>query len=117
MTDRYGTFVEGGTLTRQVVMPVSYGIIDRESGDNYYTTNLRTAERLAKLLNRGTRAQREADYLQGWVDRDRECPITESGKRCAKRYVDGAASGLLKDTSVIVGEVPVPDGVGPDGRA
>lgn len=93
---RYGTFTEFGHLSR---MP-RYGVIDRETGKEYGTVGPETAEQLAELLNQrdcrfNCRAKREADYLQGWVDRDRDCPIKESGKRCAKRYVDGAESGLL----------------------
>lgn len=101
MTDRYGTFNQRG---------ITCGVIDRENGDEYHTINLGTADRLAKLLN--CRAKREADYLQGWVDRDRDCPITESGKRCAKRYVDGAESGLknpLKKKEFTASGTPILD--------
>lgn len=82
------------------VQRVEHGVLDNETGYDYVCGTKPQAEHLAGLLNRGTdcrfncRAQREADYLQGWVDRDRDCPIAESGKRCAKRYVDGAESGL-----------------------
>ena len=58
----------------------------------------RKGERIDELRAGGCRfdcrASRKADYLQGWVDRDRDCPLTESGKRCAERYVSGEKSGL-----------------------
>lgn len=95
MKARYGTYTED----RGGIFGTTCGVLS-ESGKEYETVDIKTAETLAKLLNEPSdcqfncRARREADYLQGWVDRDRDCPITESGKRCAKRYVAGAKSGL-----------------------
>ncbi len=91
--NRYGTFqAELPTRTRS-------GILDAITGREYETVDLKTAEQLLALINNADckfncRAKREEDYLQGWVDRDRECPIIKAGLRCAKRYLDGAASGL-----------------------
>lgn len=98
MTDRYGTFAHGGPF--EFGDMATHGVIDSETGAEYVCYSAALATALAKRLNLGQdcrfncRAQREADYLQGWVDRDRDCPIPEAGKRCAKRYVDGAKSGL-----------------------
>lgn len=96
---RYGTFETTTTYpTRN--RAISSGVIDSETDELFMTLDLDSAQRLADLLNRGTdcrfncRAKREADYLQGWKDRDVSCQIVESGKRCAKRYVAGAKNGL-----------------------
>ena len=93
---RYGTFQAESNLPSK---ELRHGILDAITGREYDTVDMQTAEQLVELLNTrdckfNCRAKREADYLQGWVDRDRDCPIIGAGKRCAKRYLDGAASGL-----------------------
>lgn len=32
-------------------------------------------------------SQRLKDYVQGWTDRDKECPLPEAAQRCAEKYV------------------------------
>ena len=95
MKARYGTFSADSNLSK-----LRHGVLDSITGREYDTVTLYIAEQLAALLNEPSdcrfncRARREADYLQGWKDRDRNCPIPEAGKRCAKRYVAGEPSGL-----------------------
>ena len=103
MTNRYGTY------TQEKPTRIFSGVLDGVTGEQYETASLYAAEKLAKLLNEPSdcqfncRAKREADYLQGWIDRDRGCPITEAGKRCAKRYVATGSGKAWEDTSTIVG--------------
>ena len=105
-TFRYGTFSAESAPWKEDGGPTIYGVIDSETSNVFETLNAATAQKIVDLLNAPSdcqfncRAKREADYLQGWVDRDRGCPIIEAGKRCAKRYV---ATGSGKDTSTIVG--------------
>ena len=96
--NRYGTFSaepHSAGLSR-----LRHGVVDSITGREFDTVTLHTAEKLAALLNEPSdcrfncRARREEDDLQGWKDRDRDCPIPEAGKRCAKRYVAGERSGL-----------------------
>jgi len=34
------------------------------------------------------RADRKADYIQGWTARDRDCPLPNMAARCADRYIE-----------------------------
>lgn len=100
MKVRYGTFSQDEVHGSRV------GVVDNLTGRQFITVDLKTAEQLVALINTrecrfDCRVKREADYLQGWVDRDRDCPITEAGKRCAKRYVAGAESGLTKGSKLV----------------
>ena len=100
MKNRYGTFECQSAPWKEDGGPTIYGVIDTNTGLQYETAGTETAKHLADLLNEPSdcrfncRARREADYLQGWIDRDRDCPIPDAGKRCAKRYVAGERSGL-----------------------
>lgn len=104
---RYGTFECKSEPWKESGGPTIYGVMDFEGDMQVFeTVDAETSRKIVGLLNKpadcrfNCRAKREADYLQGWIDRDRECPIPEAGKRCAKRYVE---TGSGKDTSVIVG--------------
>ncbi len=98
MTQRYWTFAE----RHYGQLDTIYGVVDHTNNHEYLCAGPKSAEALANALNTGQdcrfncRARREEDYLQGWLDRLRNCPTAEDGKRAAKRYVDTGSGRVGK---------------------
>ncbi len=63
MTNRFGTF-ERQSAPWKEDGPVDYGVIDSETGKEYYTIGPKTSENLAALLNQRM-ADRKADFMAG----------------------------------------------------
>jgi hypothetical protein len=95
MTNRYGTFSADSNLPSK---ELRHGVLDSITGTEYDTVDLKTAEKLATLLNVPSdcrfncRAKRKADYVAGYEQHQKNMslPGLESAKTmhlCFEEYI------------------------------